>query len=189
MVMLASCGCQDVGPASSDPPATSPVSAGTIPSASNAAVITDTTQEIPLDNPTSKNPVVLRAAIMPATAMPGDVVTLTIQARTARNWHIYAVDRPTGMAVPTSLNLNLPPSVTAETEWENPVARPYVSDGDICFVYEGDFVFRRKLRIADSATPGAVELACDFTFQACNDAMCLAPKTLPLQATLEIESE
>ena len=144
--------------------------------------------EVSIGQPSGINPVVVGAKLHPQTAKPGSEVTLVIRAKTAADWHIYAVDRSSGPAFPTKLVLNLPPTIT-EGEAENPQPQPYVSDVGTSFIYEGDFVLRRKLRISESAKAGTVELTCDFTYQACNDEICHAPKTVPLRIKLHIEAD
>ena len=141
--------------------------------------------EIDVDEPTNEQPFAAAAAVTPAEVRPGETVTFVIRAKTAADWHIYTVDQPSGVAIQTTLDMNLPEGVTDEGEWTIPVAEPYKAD-EPTFVYHGDFLFHRKLRIADDAAPGPLEVKCDFGYQACTSEMCLPPTTTELTAKLEI---
>jgi hypothetical protein len=55
-------------------------------------------------------------------------------------------------------------------------------------VYQGEITFRRTLKVTDKVALGAVEVACDFSYQACDENQCLRPTTIKLKAPLEIVS-
>jgi hypothetical protein len=53
-------------------------------------------------------------------------------------------------------------------------------------VYTGDFVITTRFKVGASANPGTVFLSGKLRYQACNDRMCLPPKTLDVSVPVEI---
>jgi hypothetical protein len=54
-------------------------------------------------------------------------------------------------------------------------------------VYTGDFVIRTHFKRAAQAVPGPGWLTGKLRYQACNDKMCLPPRTLEVKAALLVE--
>ena len=174
---LALAGCEPTSaPLATEPPA---VAESPAPAAVTLKI------DIEVTEPTSDAPFAAAAGITPAQVRPGETVTLVIRAKTADQWHIYTVDKPAGVSIQTTLDLNLPDGVAAAGEWSNPVAEPYKAEEPV-FIYHGDFLFHRQLQIADDAAPGTLEVKCEFGYQACNDSLCLPPTSTELTAELEI---
>lgn len=155
--------------------------AGAAPDGGSAAEVS-----IDLDRPTARNPVTAGAALTPSNVQPGGTVTLVVQAKTAPTWHIYPVDLKGDIGIPTGLKLNLPDGVEPAGDWAVPEAVPHVTGAEEYLVYEGEMTFRRTLRVGADASPGPLEVTCDFRYQACDPTSCLPPRTVTLQATAEV---
>jgi hypothetical protein len=54
-------------------------------------------------------------------------------------------------------------------------------------VVTGEFSISTKFKVPESAANGAAAQNGTLKYQACNDRMCFAPKTVPVSVTLEIE--
>ena len=54
----------------------------------------------------------------------GDAFTVTVNVQIAPGWHIYAVDRPTGVALPTKIRLELAAGLESDRQMD--VARTFV---------------------------------------------------------------
>jgi DsbC/DsbD-like thiol-disulfide interchange protein len=143
-------------------------------------------EEVEVSEPAPSNPVAAAAAILPATFKAPVTATLVIRVRTAPGWHIYAVDHPTGTAQPTRLELKLPDGVEPEGEWLNPEASLSAGAGKGQFIYEGDFTFRRRLKISEQVEPGRVEIGCQINYQACDPFLCRPPESLTVRAAAEV---
>jgi DsbC/DsbD-like thiol-disulfide interchange protein len=143
---------------------------------------------VPIGNPSRENVVVVAAAVFPPQARPGDVVTLAVRFRTAIGWHFFAVgdDRKTGPVLPTTLDLNLPPGLFADGDWDLP--EPDIFDGPTGRGqgYEGDVTFRRRLRIDPSQSPGVLTLPLTVSYQACDASVCTRPAPAELRPTLDV---
>jgi DsbC/DsbD-like thiol-disulfide interchange protein len=153
------------------------------PANSSAALRADV---VPIGNPNRENVVVVAAAIFPAQARPGDLVTLAVRFRTASGWHFFAVgnDDQTGPVLPTTLELDLPAGISTDGDWDLP--EPDIYDGPTGRGqgYAGDITFRRRLKIEQSQSPGAVAMRLKVRFQACDDHACLRPSPVELRLAL-----
>jgi DsbC/DsbD-like thiol-disulfide interchange protein len=125
-------------------------------------------------------------ALVPDSVAPGGTVDLTVRVKTAPTWHIYAVDNNSDIGIPTSLKLESPRGIEPIGEWTTPKAILEKSDVGDALVYEGDFTFRRSLKVAAGTATGPLAVKCEFRYQACNPSACLPPRTLTLQATATI---
>ncbi len=144
---------------------------------------------VSLDPPTAGRKVAVSAALTPAKARAGESVTLIVRARLAPSWHIYAVDGPKGFLVPTSLDLKLPEGLRANGEWKLPKAVIHGTGEFLSWVYRGDVVFRRELRITKDVRPGKVGVSCTVRYQACDPSVCRPPTKVKLTATVEVVSD
>ena len=80
-------------------------------------------------------------------------------------------------ALAESVSVQYPKPATEKTEFsEQPLS-----------VYTGDFEIVTKFRRAAKASPGPGFLNGKLRYQACNDKMCLPPKTLEIKVPLIVE--
>jgi DsbC/DsbD-like thiol-disulfide interchange protein len=140
--------------------------------------------EIELEEPASYNPFVARAVLVPANVEVPATLTFIIRAKTAPGWHVYATDGPVGISQPTRLDLQLPDGVEADGDWVFP--EPAQGDAGTQLVYEGDLVFRRRLKITDAASSGPLSVGCEITYQACDAFSCRPPESLKLEAVAKV---
>ncbi|HEV8068536.1 MAG TPA: FG-GAP-like repeat-containing protein [Planctomycetaceae bacterium] len=136
------------------------------------------------ERPTQRKPVVATASVVPQRAKPAETVTLTVELRIAAGWHINAVSGASEPAIPTRLELKLPPSIHAIAEWKLP--EPDVAEQSRGPVYRGEITFRRTLKVAEKASVGSVDVVCNLAYQACDENQCLRPTTITLKAPVEV---
>jgi DsbC/DsbD-like thiol-disulfide interchange protein len=116
----------------------------------------------------------------------GEEFTLTLNVEIAEGWHIYAVDRPTGPAVRTAIELPLPAGLESAGNWTLPDPIPDDSTaGEPAFVYHGSIAFQRRLRAA-RGTPGPISLSGTLRYQACDRDSCRAPAKLKFDTSLQL---
>lgn len=139
--------------------------------------------EVPVAAPSEAQRATWGVAIQPGSVQPGEVLTLAVKARMAPEWHVYAVNKPTDVQIPTRITLQLPAGIQELGAWEIP--EPYALHPNT-FAYEGEVTFRRRLKVADDAAPELKEIGCEIGYQACSDKMCLPPKTEQLHVALEV---
>ncbi len=102
-------------------------------------------------------------------------------------WHIYAIDRPTGPSIPTSIDFKLPKGLSWEGDWSAP--EPTLDSAnpqEPSFYYEGAASFTRVVRVAKDAPAGSVSMPGNLKYQACNQASCHAPTRETLRAEIQI---
>jgi DsbC/DsbD-like thiol-disulfide interchange protein len=139
---------------------------------------------IALDPPTDRHPVVAGAALVPGKVNPGGTVTLIVKSRIAPMWHIYAADAPTGGSIATTLKLKLPDGVSTKGEWNYPT--PIKNPDAEGWIYQGDLTFSRTLKLSPDLAPRAIEIACEFGYQACDAFSCRPPTTIDLKLKAQI---
>jgi DsbC/DsbD-like thiol-disulfide interchange protein len=118
---------------------------------------------------------------------PGDALTVIIEVHIAPSWHIYAMDRPAGPALPTVIAFELPKSFEWDGKWIS--SEPSLLEstaGGPSFGHEGSVSFRRKVHVSRDASAGAIELRGTLHYQACDLFSCRAPAHLALQAKINV---
>jgi hypothetical protein len=133
--------------------------------------------------PNVNDPVVAAVELAPAKVRPGESLDIVVRIKLAPTWHVYAAEGTPGPGVPTSLKLQLPKGVEAEGGWAYP--KPD-RDRDGQRIYAGTLEFRHRLRVAQDAAPGPIEVACEFSYQACDPQSCRLPAKADLRARGEV---
>jgi DsbC/DsbD-like thiol-disulfide interchange protein len=144
------------------------------------------------DRPTSAatksiSPVTVAAKTDRSELHAGDAVTLIVDVRTAEGWHIYAIDRPTGPALPTEITIELPKGWEWVGTWKSP--EPLLeesSSGAPRFVHEGSLAFRRQVRVGRDAPSGPLTLHGTLSYQACDRFSCRPPEQVGFQAEIRV---
>jgi hypothetical protein len=137
---------------------------------------------------TAGSVVTVSATADPLTARVGETFTIRVDAQIESGWHIYAIDRPTGPSIPTSINFELPKSLTWEGDWTGP--QPNLDEShpeEPTFIHAGSVAFLRRVRVARDAPSGLVSLGGSFHYQACDRFSCRPPTQLPIQAEIRID--
>ena len=142
---------------------------------------------IDMNDPSANSPVSVAAAVSPASARAGDLITLVVRTRLADSWHIYAVDQASGPTVPTTLSLTLPDGLEAVGQWKLPESEPFDTALGETHVYHHEATFAHQIRVGEEATDN-LAIECEFGYQACNDSICHRPTTIPVNTSVQIET-
>jgi DsbC/DsbD-like thiol-disulfide interchange protein len=137
--------------------------------------------------PTPELPVTVTMRADKSTLHGGESFTVTVDVQIASGWHIYAVDRPTGLSVPTKIKLQLPARLESVGDWKAP--EPALDDssaGEPAFVYHDAAVFQQTLRVKPGTAAGPIVIPAEFRYQVCDRFSCRAPATLKLQTSIQI---
>ena len=117
----------------------------------------------------------------------GEEFTLTVDVQVAEGWHIYAMDRPTGPATATEIQLNLPAGLESKGKWTSPEpSMDNSSPGETTFVYEKPVAFQCPVRVAGGTAPGSFNIGCVLHYQVCNRVSCHAPAELKLETAIRV---
>lgn len=135
--------------------------------------------EIRLPEPTANDPV---AGVVEIAALAGGGYALTLHVAILDGWHGYKSVPPGSPYVPMTVELELPAGIERDGDWTLPRGGMYPADPGVT-VYEGDLVFRCRLKGRPPATPG--EVACVLSYQVCDERMCLPPDSKRLTGKID----
>jgi DsbC/DsbD-like thiol-disulfide interchange protein len=126
-----------------------------------------------------------------ATLRPGQKVTLNLTAAIDSGWHVYALTQPpdspviaTQITVPDGQALAL----SGDIEASQAESKMDPTIGKRTAFYEDSASFALPLRVNEKARPGKRNFEVDVRFQACNDRLCLPPRTQKVETPIEIAS-
>ncbi len=136
-----------------------------------------------------KSPVTWQSHLEPATARPGEVVLLVMEATIEAPFHIYGVEKVEG-PTPTSFALAEASPVKVEGGLlQSEPKRKHDEAFDIDVTYhEAKATFRQALRVPKSATPGELSIDGTLRLQACTERSCLPPAKAPVGSKLTVEA-
>ena len=119
---------------------------------------------------------------------PGATFQARLVAKIEPGWHLYSTSQPPGGPIPT--RIWLPAGQPFELGGAIGAPRPKVAfdqnfDMDV-ESYDDTAAFTLPVRVSAGAPAGPRKLAVHASFQACNDRMCLPPRTVKLEMPVEI---
>ncbi len=122
---------------------------------------------------------------------PGDKITARVTAQIDSAWHLYSITQPPGGPITTTISV--PAGQPFKLAGKIGAPKPQVAH-DPNFemdteYYEGSATFTLPLKVADDAKEGKARLQVTAFFQACNDSLCIPPKTVKLDLPIEIAAE
>lgn len=108
----------------------------------------------------------------------GEKVSAKLKASIETNWHLYAVEQPTGGPYPTKITVaeNLPFEIDGKATSPNPTTKfdPNFQIETKFFAEKAEFVVPLKT----NADANGDDLAINVRYQVCDDKVCLPPKTV-----------
>lgn len=120
----------------------------------------------------------------------GAIVPVRLEARSSRGWYFYSVTQPEGGPIPARIWL----PDTAMFTLAGPVRGPAPSRsfdsvfGLVVEKHSGRSSFTVPVRVEEGAGAGAREIRISASYQACNDRICLSPRTVTLSVPLTVRS-
>ena len=132
-------------------------------------------------------PVSLSMSVKPAKAKAGEKLTAQITAAIGGGWHLYSITQGTGGPVPTRITVDEGVFKAAgAVRGSAPQKQMDPNFGIATETYTGSASFSVPVAVDSSAQTGAQTLSVSVRYQACNDKVCLPPKTLKVSAPVEI---
>jgi hypothetical protein len=134
-------------------------------------------------------PVAITATASPVRAAPGEVVTVSVTAVIAPEYHIYGLPPAPEMTWPTQLVVLGPAGFAAEGETSAPPAKAHEDDtqgGAMVEWYQGTVTFTLDVRVPATAPAGTISLKVGLDHMACTEEYCLDSAVLETTAELEI---
>jgi thiol:disulfide interchange protein len=152
------------------------------------AVILASTTSFSQDAPALRGPVVTLAPPPTISIVQGKSGTVPLSYRIAKGYHINSNQPKSEFLIPTSLKMDATTDIV--------IGKTTYPDGkDMSFafapdeklnVYSGDFEVDVLVRPLKSVVPGKYMIRGNLKYQACDNAACYPPKTLPVNFEVKI---
>jgi thiol:disulfide interchange protein DsbD len=122
------------------------------------------------------------------SSKPGGTFIVYLTAKIEAGWHLYSLDQPEGGPKPTRITVPSEQVFEQSGTIESPEPNRAHDEN---FGMETEFfkesvTFTLPLRVAEKAPAGQHKLQVQVRFQTCNDQLCLPPKTVKLELTVEV---
>lgn len=125
------------------------------------------------------------ARFRPASAAPGTVVELRIEARIQQGYHIYGPGETQN--TPTSLEFKDHPRLEAVGDPVFPTGKPHLDPfGNSSVWIEGTVVFVQRFRVRPGTGPGGLALAGFLHYAPCTENYCEPEESAGFEAKLEV---
>ena len=119
-------------------------------------------------------------------AKAGTVVTAKLTAQLREGYHCNSNKPTDDYLVPLKLTWTAAPFDVAEVVYPQPRMEKYSFSKEPLSVYTGDFEIVTRFKVPVSTPVGSLVLSGKLRYQACNDRMCLTPKTVDVSLPVEV---
>ena len=135
----------------------------------------------------AQGPVLTVAPVEKVRGKRNDVVSVKVSAELRSGFHVNSNKPADEYLIPLRLTWQAAPLQVEDVEY--PKAESVKSDfsDKPLSVYSGKFDLITKLKVPATATAGPVLATGKLKYQACNDKMCLPPRTIEVPLTIEIQ--
>lgn len=120
------------------------------------------------------------------TAKAGSSVDTRITIQLRPGYHCNSNTPSEDYLIPLKLTWSPGPLEPAQVVYPKPRMEKYTFSDTPLSVYTGDFEIATKFKVTASANPGTTFVSGKLRYQACNDRMCLPPKTVDVSMPVEI---
>ena len=138
-----------------------------------------------------KAPSVTVAPIPLVTAPRTAQTKVELNFRVASGFHINSNTPKSEFLIPTKLTIDVPTDITlGKTEYPagQDLSFPFQPD-EALNVYTGDFAITLTVHPLHSVVPGKYVMHGTLRYQACDNAQCFPPKTLPVSFDVKVVKE
>jgi len=139
----------------------------------------------------SKAPSVSMATVGLVTAQRAKQTKVTLNFRVASGFHINSNAPKDEFLIPTALKMDPPTDIVlgkVEYPQGQDVSFPFSPDTKLN-VYSGDFAINVMVHPLTSVVPGKYAMHGVLRYQACDNAQCFPPKTLPVSFDVKVVKE
>jgi hypothetical protein len=135
------------------------------------------------------------ARFEPAKAKPGQTVTLKFNVELIKGWHTYPTVQPDKGAKSQTNRITFPAggpivfvSQTVDPPDPKEKSEPLLGIEQLLY-YPGGGTWERKAIVVPNAQAGKLSTKVKFSLLVCDKDNCLPPKTLELEASLEVAGD
>jgi hypothetical protein len=121
-------------------------------------------------------------------AKPNQVLTADFVIQVKNGYHVNSNTPADEFLIPLRFTWNEDVVKLQEVVYPKPQMQKFAFSDKAMSVYEGDVKTQVKFKIPPTAPRGLTQLTGKLRYQACNDRMCLPPRTLEIRVPLEIRN-
>jgi DsbC/DsbD-like thiol-disulfide interchange protein len=118
----------------------------------------------------------------------GDSISVGLVADIQPGWHLYSIDQPPGGPIATEISM----PAGQPFAFARPIAGPkphVIFDQNFAIkvqLYTQRAEFTLPIRVAPNALAGVHTLVVEARYQACNDTVCLRPRTAKASLAIQV---
>ena len=120
------------------------------------------------------------------TAKIGSTTQVKVSLVVREGYHCNSNKPLDDYLIPLKLTWAAGPLESPEVSYPSPQMEKYSFSPTPLSVYTGNFDLMTKFKVSASATPGQAIITAKLRYQACNDRMCLTPKTIDVSVPIDI---
>ena len=130
----------------------------------------------------------LRVPAQPTVkAQKGSVAVVTLNAVLPPGYHANSSTPTDAYLIPLSLKWTNGPLQAGDVTYPKATLEKYSFSDKPLSVVTGEFALTTKFKVPGDAPSGMAAQNGTLKYQACNDRMCFAPKSLPVSVSISIE--
>src|SRR5438552_2051173 len=122
----------------------------------------------------------------PVPAKAGTTVEVKLPVQLREGYHVNSNMPPDPYLIPLKLSWDSGPFTAFEVVYPQPIFLKLGFFPTPVPVFSGKFELTTRFKVAASVPPGLVNLPGKLRYQACNDRMCLPPKTIDLTLPVSV---
>jgi Thiol:disulfide interchange protein DsbD, N-terminal len=122
----------------------------------------------------------------PVAAKAGTTVEVKLPLQLREGYHVNSDMPPDPYLIPLRLTWDSGPFTAAEVVYPKPSLQKLGFFPTPLPVFSGRFVLLTRFKVAASVQPGLVNVPGKLRYQACNDRMCLPPKTIDITLPVSV---
>ncbi|MGE0245987.1 MAG: protein-disulfide reductase DsbD family protein [Pyrinomonadaceae bacterium] len=134
----------------------------------------------------AQNPVSVSMTATPASIPAGGSGTARITASIEGGWYLYSITQPPGGPIQTRIALGEGPFKAGRISGPRPRVKMDPNFGMDTETYAGSAAFTIPFTVEPGTPEGPQTLNASIRFQACNDKVCLPPRTVRLTSAVTI---
>jgi thiol:disulfide interchange protein DsbD len=117
----------------------------------------------------------------------GSTAVAKVRLQLKPGYHVNSSKPADDYLIPMKLTWAADPLKAEDVEYPKPTMEKYPFSEKPLSVYSGDFDVVTKFKVPANAPAGPALATGKLRYQACNDRMCLPPKTIEVPLTIEIQ--
>ncbi len=132
------------------------------------------------------NVLTVAPGLAPVQAKAGSTVIAKLPLQMRPGYHTNSNTPSDPYLIPLKLTWNPGPLEAVSVMYPKPAMEKYSFSDKPLSVFSGNFDLSTTFKVPANAIPGPTAVTGKLRYQACNDSMCLAPKTIDVRLQVDI---